>query len=153
MRVESMAAATVDRGGRTLLRSRVALAALATLLLAPAAAHAADPGGSGSVGKSPAVRLESIPGSTAKRVILTAKAAERLGIATGKVGEDPIVRKEMVGGLIIPPLEKQPEPKQAQPSAAAACSEASRGCRRPHRRRSRWRHGRTRPPLARPGCS
>jgi len=112
MKVESMVAVTTDRNGRALFRGRVALTALATLLLAPAAAHAADPGGSGSVGKSPPVRLESIPGSTAKRVILTAKAAERLGIQTSKVGEEPIVRKEMVGGLVIPPLDKPPEPKQ-----------------------------------------
>jgi hypothetical protein len=112
MKVESMVAVTTDRNGRAFFRGRVALTALATLLLAPAAAHAADPGGSGSVGKSPAVRLESIPGSTAKRVILTAKAAERLGIETSKVGEEPIVRKEMVGGLVIPPLDKPPEPKQ-----------------------------------------
>jgi hypothetical protein len=112
MKVESMVAVTTDRNGRAFFRGRVALTALATLLLAPAAAHAADPGGSGSVGKSPPVRLESIPGSTAKRVILTAKAAERLGIQTSKVGEQPIVRKEMVGGLVIPPLDKPPEPKQ-----------------------------------------
>jgi len=109
MKVESTVAVTTDRNGRTFLRGRVALTALATLLLAPAAAPAADPGGSG---KSPAVRLESIPGSTAKRVILTAKAAERLGIQTSKVGEEPIVRKEMVGGLVIPPLDKPPPPKQ-----------------------------------------
>jgi hypothetical protein len=111
MKVESMVAVTTDRNGRAFFRGGVAFTALATLLLAPAA-HAADPGGSGSVGKSPAVRLESMPGSTTKRVILTAKAAERLGIQTSKVGEEPIVRKEMVGGLVIPPLDKPPEPKQ-----------------------------------------
>ncbi len=40
---------------------------------------------SGPVGKSHAPTLESIPGSTVKRVILSAKAAERLGIETGRV--------------------------------------------------------------------
>jgi hypothetical protein len=54
--------------------------------------------------------LESIPGSTAKRVILTAKSAERLGIETGKVGEKPVVLKQMVSGLVIPPMEKRPAP-------------------------------------------
>jgi hypothetical protein len=51
----------------------------------------------------PAVRLENIPGSEAKRVILTPKALERLGIETGSVSEEPIVRKRMVGGLVTPP--------------------------------------------------
>jgi hypothetical protein len=78
-------------------------------LAAMAAAHAADPGGSGSAAKSSAVKLEAIPGSAVKRVTLTAKAAERLGIETGKVGEETIIRKQMVGGLIIPPLEKRLE--------------------------------------------
>jgi hypothetical protein len=49
------------------------------------------------------VKLESVPGTEAKRVILSAKAAERLGIELGKVSEAPIVRKQMVGGLVVPP--------------------------------------------------
>jgi hypothetical protein len=61
----------------------------------------------------PAVRLESIPGSEAKRVILTAKALERLGIETGKVSEQPIVRKRMVGGLVTP------APRNEEPAAGA----------------------------------
>jgi len=87
--------------------------AVATLMLEPPAGHAADPTASGPAGKSSAVRLESIPGSPAKRVILSAKAAERLGIETGKVGEEPIVRKQMVSGLIIPPVGKEAAPKPA----------------------------------------
>lgn len=87
--------------------------AVATLVLAPAAGHAADPAGSAPAGKSSAVKLESIPGSPAKRVILSARAAERLGIETGKVGEEAIVRKQMVSGLIIPPVGKQPAPNPA----------------------------------------
>jgi len=111
MKVESMITIKADRIGGTFHGAFVALAAAATLFLAPAAAHAADPGGAGPVGKSPAVTLESIPGSTAKRVILTAKSAERLGIETVKVGEKPIVLKQMVSGLVIPPMEKRPAPK------------------------------------------
>jgi hypothetical protein len=56
----------------------------------------------------PAVRLESIPGSEAKRVILTAKALERLGIETASVSEQPIVRKRMVGGLVTPAPRNEP---------------------------------------------
>ncbi len=89
----------------------VALASVATLLLAPAAAHAGDPGGPGQAGKNPAMRLESVPGSKVPRVILSAKAAQRLGIETGQVGEELVVHKQMVSGLIIPPMEKQPDAK------------------------------------------
>lgn len=74
-------------------------------------ALAADPGGAGPVGKTPAATLQTIPGSTVKRVILTPKAAERLGIEAGKVSEQAIVRRQMVGGLVIPPIEKTPESK------------------------------------------
>jgi hypothetical protein len=87
------------------------LTVVATFWLMPASVDAADPGKSGSGGKSPAVTFESIPGSTAKRVILTAKAAERLGIETGKVGEEPVLRRQMVSGLIIPPREEQAVPQ------------------------------------------
>lgn len=72
------------------------MAAMATLLLATAAPAAAG-----------AVKFESIPGSTVKRVILTAKAAERLGIELGKVSEQRIVRKQMFGGQVIHPLRLQ----------------------------------------------
>lgn len=99
----------------TFLEGLAASAAVAMLLLAPATAHTAGPGGAGSAGKSAHVTLESIPGSTVKRVTLTAKAAERLGIETGKVGQEPIVRKQMVGGLVIPPLDLN---RQAEPKAA-----------------------------------
>lgn len=89
------------------------LAAAALLLLAPAAANAADPGGSQAAGKTAAVTLEVISGSTAKRVILSAKAAERLGIETGKVGEESIIHKQMVSGLITAPVDRQPGGKPA----------------------------------------
>ena len=85
----------------------IGLAAGMTVLLAPAATRAADPGASGPVGKSPQVTLEDLPGSP-PRVKLAAKAAERLGIATDKVSEAVVARKQMVSGVIIPPLEKLP---------------------------------------------
>jgi hypothetical protein len=104
MKLESMVAVRAGRYGGLSLGGFVAWAAVATLSLAPASSNAADPGKSGPVGKSPVVTFENIPGSTAKRVILTARAAERLGIETGKVGEKSIVPKQMVGGLVIPPI-------------------------------------------------
>jgi hypothetical protein len=109
MKVISMIAMKVGRTRETFHGMSVALAVASLFLATPA--RAVDPGGPGPVGKNPPVSFESIPGSTAKRVILTAKAAERLGIETGKVGEEPIILKQMVSGLIIPPMEKQPKPQ------------------------------------------
>ena len=60
-------------------------------------------------GPSTSVSFEKIEGSTVKRVILSEKAAERLGIETGKVAEEPIVRNQMVGGKIVTPKDYQPE--------------------------------------------
>lgn len=76
----------------------IVLAVSLTLLLMSAAAES---GGGGPALKSNAVKFEAIPSSTIKRVILTAKAAERLGIETGKVSEQQIIRKQMAGGRII----------------------------------------------------
>ena len=59
-------------------------------------------------GKNPAVTLETIAGSTVKRVVLSAKAAERLGIETGKVGEQSIVHKQMVSGLVTAAADEPP---------------------------------------------
>jgi hypothetical protein len=85
------------------------VASAAALSLAPATAYAADPGKPGAAGKSPEVKLENVPGSTVPRVILSARAAQRLGIETGKVVEEAVARKQMVSGVIISPLEKLPE--------------------------------------------
>jgi len=109
MKVESMALAREDRNRGTFLGPFVALAAVAMLLLVPMAADSAA-SGSGPGAKSDAVKLEGIAGSTIKRVILSAKGAERLGIETGKVSEKPIILKQMVGGRVIPPVKDQPKP-------------------------------------------
>lgn len=106
MNMKPMVAVTTDHHVKMFLGEFVALATVATFLLAPAAVRAAGP-----AGNSPVVKLESVAGSNIPRVILSAKAAERLGIATGKVGEESVVRKQMVSGLIIPPMDKQPESK------------------------------------------
>jgi len=95
----------------------VALAAVAALLVAPRGGYTADPAGSGAAAKSAAVKLEPIPGSPAKRVTLSARAAERLGIEIGKVGEEPIVRRQMVSGLVTLP---QGKPIAAKPAGGFA---------------------------------
>jgi hypothetical protein len=46
-------------------------------------------------------RVEEIPGSEFKRVIITEKAAERLEIQTVPIAEKPVLRKRMVGGEIV----------------------------------------------------
>ncbi len=89
----------------------VTFAATAALLLAPVMAQAA---GSGPSGPSSAVTFEKIPGSALKRVILTEKAAERLGIELGEVGEKSIVRKQMFGGQVIHRLRVQMVQKKAR---------------------------------------
>lgn len=113
MNVESMLHRKTNRRGGTLRGVIVPIAALTILVLAPAATQGAGPAASGSGGKSTAVTLESIPGSTVKRVTLTQRSFERLGIQTGQVKESPIVLKQMVGGLVVPPLKKQPDLKPA----------------------------------------
>jgi len=78
--------------------------ALTPTLAAPPAAPAGKP-----------VKLEDIPGSAVKRITLTEKAAQRLGIETGKVSEQLIIHKQMVGGVVIAPSQiKQPEPQPAE---------------------------------------
>ncbi len=102
MKVESRVAVRAERM-EAFLMGFVALAA-AMLSLAPAHSRAADPGGAAG----PVVKLENVPGSPVPRVILSARAAQRLGIETGKVTEDVVVRKQMVSGVIIPPLKELP---------------------------------------------
>ncbi len=99
--MESLVAVRPDRNGATFAGGFVTFAATAALLLAPVAAHAGE---SGPTGASTVVTFEKIPGSALKRVILSAKAAERLGIETGEVREKSIVRKQMFGGQVSHPL-------------------------------------------------
>jgi hypothetical protein len=89
---------------------RPALVAAAAVM---AAAYAADPPAAGPAAKSPVVTVQSIPGSTVPRVTLTAKAAERLGIETGKVAEELVVRRQVVSGLVTLPMDRQAKPRPA----------------------------------------
>jgi hypothetical protein len=104
MKVESRVAVSADRVEGFLV-GFVALAML-VVSLAPGAARAADPGKAGPAAGP--VKLENVPGSPVPRVILSAKAAQRLGIQTGKVAEEVVARKQMVSGVIIPPLKELP---------------------------------------------
>jgi len=60
---------------------------------------------------TPAVTFEPIQGTNLKRVILTPKAAQRLGIETAKVSEAPIARTQMVSGLVVPASVGQKTPE------------------------------------------
>lgn len=111
MNMESLVAVRPDRNGGTFAGRFVTFAATAALLLAPVAAHAA---GSGPTGPSAAVKFEKIPGSAIKRVILSAKAAQRLGIETGEVREKSIVRKQMFGGQVSHPLRVRMAQKKSR---------------------------------------
>ncbi len=99
MTVNTKVAARTVHNGRISIAGSIAFV-LAALLLVPAAVQAA---GSGPVS------FEEIPGSTVKRVILKERAAERLGIELGEVREELILLKQMVGGLIVPPVNDPPE--------------------------------------------
>jgi hypothetical protein len=83
----------------------------AAMLVFTGAAQAAPSPSAGPPAKNPAVTLEPMPGTNAKRVILAPKAAERLGIATSPVQEQPITRRQMVGGLVIAALDSPPDAK------------------------------------------
>lgn len=109
MKTESISDMKAERQSRRPLfvGGCLVLIAMAMLLLAPKLVRTAEK----PVAKIVAVSFESIADSTTKRVILTAMAARRLGIETGKVGEEVVVLKQMVGGLIISPQVKQPEPQ------------------------------------------
>jgi len=107
VKVKAIVALEAHRNKKGFLGRLLVLSAVGALLLIPAAADAAASGGSAPAGKSTEVTIEKIPGKPAPRLILSAKAAERLGIEAGKVGEERIVRKQMVGGLILPPMVKR----------------------------------------------
>jgi hypothetical protein len=99
---------------RLMVYGLVTLTTVAALVLAYAAAQAADPGAAAPTAKNPQVTFEALP-TGVKRITLGAKAAERLGIATDKVSEQTIVRRQMLGGLVIPPMD----PKAMQQPGSA----------------------------------
>src|SRR6185295_8517810 len=64
-------------------------------------------GGVEAAGPKP-VQLEPIPGTGTKRITLTAKAAERLGIETALVREQSLARRQMVSGLVVDAVQAAP---------------------------------------------
>lgn len=84
-------------------------AALVVLAVAAAPMTPAWAGEGGPAGPSTAVSFEAIEGTDLKRVILTARAAERIGIQLGEVFETKIVRTQVVGGRVVPPIEGTPD--------------------------------------------
>ncbi len=93
---------------RLMVYSLIASAAIAALALTYTAPRAADAAAPGSAAKP--VTFEALP-SGVKRVTLTARAAERLGIATDKVSEQTVIRRQMVGGLVIAPTDPRAAPQ------------------------------------------
>jgi hypothetical protein len=110
MKDKSQVTVRLNQNDGSYLAGFIVLAVSLTLLLMSAAAES---GGGGPALKSDAVKFETIPGSSIKRVILTAKAAERLGIETGEVSEQQIIRKQMAGGRIIRQDQVQQPKKKA----------------------------------------
>ena len=71
----------------------------AAALVIAGVASSGSMGGRAALAEEPA-KLEEIPGSPLKRVVLTEKAAERLAIATEPVREEPVARWMMVNGEV-----------------------------------------------------
>jgi hypothetical protein len=95
----------------------VVLLILAGLLLA---ACAQEPAGAGKIEPS---KLEEIAGSEFKRVVLTEKAAERLGIETATMSEEQVSRMRKVGGRVVTAADMSAIPATGSP----ACPPISAG--------------------------
>lgn len=93
----------------------------AAALVVAGVASSGGMGGRAALAEEPA-RLEEIPGSPLKRVVLTPKAAERLAIATEPVREEPVARWMMVNGEIE---ARKAEPPRDPPPAGAAPATAT----------------------------
>ena len=51
--------------------------------------------------KAKPVTLETVAGTTVKRVTLSAKAAERLDVKMGAISEETVVPMQLVGGIVV----------------------------------------------------
>jgi hypothetical protein len=87
-------------GGNPMERNQrlsiVLLIVLFTVLIS-----ACGQGSSSTLKKEDPSKVEEIPGSDLKRVLLTEKAAERLGIQTAMVGEAQLILKQTVVGEVV----------------------------------------------------
>ena len=97
----------------------VSAATVATFALAPLAYAAGD----GPTGPSSAVKFEEIQGTHVKKVILTEKAVERLGVELGEIGTQEILLTQMVGGRVVPPVvDEAPDQRLTGGTFGAAAS-------------------------------
>jgi hypothetical protein len=94
---------SIDRNAIRSFRRLAAATLLPLLLGALPGAAAADSGAPSVPAGERTVTLESVPGSPVKRVVLSAKAAERLGVRTGEIGEQVVAPTLMVGGVVVDP--------------------------------------------------
>lgn len=77
---------------------------LAALVASTSLAMTDDAGvGPAAGGKERAVTVEPIAGSAVKRVVLSARAAQRLDIRTATIDEQAIVPTRVVGGVLVDP--------------------------------------------------
>lgn len=91
---------------RLTLERRMILAVTAVLLVAgQVMAAGGSTTDSYTTGGDSPVTLEDVSGSTVKRITLSARAAERLGIETASVTEEQIIRTQIVGGVVTRPPE------------------------------------------------
>jgi hypothetical protein len=90
----------------------------AAALVIAGVASSGGMGGRAALAEEPA-KLEEIPGSPLKRVVLTEKAAERLAIATEPVREEPVARWMMVNGEVEAAKAGLPVPVAAGAADAA----------------------------------
>ncbi|MGA8514243.1 MAG: hypothetical protein WB821_05665 [Burkholderiaceae bacterium] len=108
MKTQPIGAAKAPRKESLLPVTGALLAALVVMLQVLPPAQAADPSAAPPAGTVAPVTLEKIPGTTVKRVTLSAKAAQRLGIELGKVTQESVTRRQMVSGLITAAVDQQP---------------------------------------------
>jgi len=108
-----------ERNAGKWYRACLAATLLPALLLVHRHTMAADSGTPAAPGKERAVTLESVAGSPIKRVVLSAKAAQRIDLQTGAVGEQAVALTQIVGGIVVDPSAAGASP-QTRPAAAAA---------------------------------
>lgn len=108
MKTQPIGAAKAPRKESLLPVTGALVAALVVMLQVLPPAQAADPSAAPSAGTVAPVTLEKIPGTSVKRVTLSAKAAQRLGIEVGKVTQESVTRRQMVSGLITAAVDQQP---------------------------------------------
>jgi hypothetical protein len=142
MEVKQMVATEPYRGASTLAGKFLACAAVAALMLAVSPVYAAGGGGGSLPGQvGTALKLEPIAGTKLKRVLLTAKGVDRLGIETAKVSEKKLVLRQMFGGQVTHPLKIEAEQKLASFQGANGFGGFARAAARPAAKKTSFNAG------------